>query len=82
MHRAAAYTDAGANGIFVPGLVDEPLIEEFCRNTVLPNIMMMDGVPTLQRLAELGVSRVSYGPAPFFSLMTLLEERASAIYAS
>ncbi len=81
--KAIAYRDAGASGIFVPGLVDEALIADFCRHNMLPtNIMVMDGTPSLQRLAKLGVSRVSYGPGPFFSLMGLLEAHASAIYES
>ncbi|NJR71734.1 MAG: isocitrate lyase/phosphoenolpyruvate mutase family protein, partial [Gammaproteobacteria bacterium] len=29
--RAYAYAEAGAKGIFVPGLIDEPLLERMCR---------------------------------------------------
>ncbi len=81
--RAIAYKDAGASGIFVPGLIDEKLIEGFCKSNTLPtNIMMMEGAPSVQRQAELGVSRISYGPGPFFSMMAHLKEQASSIYAS
>ncbi|HEV8579412.1 MAG TPA: isocitrate lyase/phosphoenolpyruvate mutase family protein [Thermoanaerobaculia bacterium] len=75
--RAAAYHDAGASGFFVPGLVDEELITELCAASPLPvNVMMMDGVPPVARLAELGVSRISFGPLPFLQLEETLREQA------
>lgn len=68
--RSSAYHDAGASGLFVPGLIDEMLVEELCDTTSLPvNIMMMEGAPSHARLAELGVSRISHGPLPFIMLM-------------
>ncbi|MGH8249644.1 MAG: isocitrate lyase/PEP mutase family protein [Steroidobacteraceae bacterium] len=76
--RAASYRDAGASGLFVPGLVDEKLIGDLCRSAPLPvNIMMMEGAPSTSRLAELGVARVSYGPLPFIAQMEELERRAA-----
>lgn len=81
--RASAYEEAGASGFFAPGLVDQRLIEDLCRHTRLPvNIMMMDGAPSIGQLAELGVSRVSFGPAPFVGLMQALTEKAGAAFAS
>src|SRR5580700_3872792 len=59
--RASAYTAAGASGFFIPGLVDEVQIGRICDCVALPvNVMVMDGVPPNSRLAELGVSRISY----------------------
>ena len=81
--RAAAYEAAGASGIFVPGLADERLIEAICAATALPvNLIMMEGVPSISQLADLGVARVSYGGRPFRSLMAELKDRATAILES
>ena len=42
--RAEAYADAGADGIFVPGLTDLALIGKFVQLTPLPvNIMVTQG---------------------------------------
>lgn len=75
LERARAYADAGADGIFVPGLVDKALISRFTRAAPLPvNIMILDGSLSAKRLGELGVARVSQGPSPYLSLMKLLGE--------
>ena len=56
--RAKVYADAGADGIFVPGLNDLALIEKFVRLTPLPvNIMVTQGVPEIADLARIGVRR-------------------------
>lgn len=74
--RAAAYAQAGANGFFVPGLVDPDLIGVICEAASLPvNIMMMDGAPSGDALASFGVARISYGPGPYFEAMTGLANR-------
>lgn len=73
--RAKAYSDAGASGIFIPGLVDEVLIERFCNAIALPvNIMRSPQAASEQRLAELGVSRISYGPYPYIHAMEQLTQ--------
>ena len=80
--RAVAYRDAGASGFFAPGLAAAGLIAEICDACPLPvNILMREGVPSIPRLAELGVSRVSYGPYPFIALMAELKQRAAALRA-
>ena len=79
--RAAAYAEAGASGIFVPGLADEGLIADFCESNPLPvNVMLMEGVPGVARLRELGIARVSYGPSPYIAMTAALKEAASAVY--
>lgn len=76
--RAAAYGEAGASGFFVPGLVDERLIAEICEATVLPvNVMMLDGAPAPERLAALGVRRVSFGPIPYIAAMGFVRQQAA-----
>jgi 2-methylisocitrate lyase-like PEP mutase family enzyme len=64
VRRAAAYRDAGADGVFVPGIVDGPTIGELVRGIHLPvNVMAGPGAPDVGKLAELGVARVSLGTA-------------------
>lgn len=77
LDRAKAYAAAGASGYFVPGVVDDALIGQICRGVSLPvNVMVMEGVPSNARLAELGVARTSYGPIPYVRAMKILEQEA------
>jgi 2-methylisocitrate lyase-like PEP mutase family enzyme len=81
LERARAVADAGADGLFLPGLVDEKLIARAVKGTPLPlNLMVQAATPAITRLAELGVARVSYGPGPYLSLMKQLEEAARAAH--
>lgn len=77
--RAAAYADAGADGIFLPGLADEALVARAAEVIALPlNIMVMPSTPARARLAELGVARVSHGPGPWRLAMDAVEQAARA----
>ena len=77
IERAQAYEKAGANGFFAPGLGDEGLIETLCKATALPvNIIALAHVPPRQRLAELGVARISHGPVPYRQMAEWLEAKA------
>ena len=81
--RAKAYADAGADGIFVPGLTDIALIEKFVQLTPLPvNIMVTQGVPQIGDLARAGVRRVSLGPWPMMAAMRVIGQAAAAVTAS
>jgi 2-methylisocitrate lyase-like PEP mutase family enzyme len=82
VHRSKAYADAGASGFFVPGLQEEALIARICDETALPvNVMVMEGVPDNERLAQIGVARISYGPIPYIQAMNGLQEQATALSA-
>jgi 2-methylisocitrate lyase-like PEP mutase family enzyme len=62
--RAIAYVDAGADGIFVPGVVYEPTIADLVRAIPAPlNILIAPTAPPIARLEELGVRRVTCGSA-------------------
>ena len=75
--RANAYADAGADGLFAPGLIDPVLIAELASSTSLPvNIMIGEGSPSIASLAAAGVARVSHGPGPYLSAMTTLATAA------
>ena len=77
LERGHAYADAGAHGLFVPGLIDERLIARYCDEAPLPvNIMVWPGTPPLRRIAELGASRISHAGAPYRIAMDALEEAA------
>lgn len=82
LQRARAYADAGADGLFVPGVVAAPLIARLAEASPLPlNVMAMPGVPDRVRLAELGVARISHGPGPYRGAMQWLTEAARAAMA-
>jgi len=77
LERARAFADVGADGLFLPGLVEEKLIARAVKGSPLPlNVMVQAQTPSLGRLAELGVARVSHGPGPYLSLMKQLAEAA------
>ncbi len=60
--RAAEYLDAGADGIFVPGVADISVIAELVERIPAPlNIMVGPGSPSIAELGKLGVRRVSAG---------------------
>jgi methylisocitrate lyase len=77
IERARAYAEAGADGLFAPGLADIGLIARLAKSSPLPlNIMVGDATPSLCALAENGVARVSHGPRPYLIAMDALQEAA------
>lgn len=60
--RASAYADAGADSLFVPGLVDLDTVTALVQACPLPiNVMAGPGAPTVAEFASAGVRRVSVG---------------------
>lgn len=77
--RARMYKDAGADGVFAPGLADPALIGLLCERLDLPvNIIALPNVPPAPVLASLGVARISYGPVPYRRMTAWLEGEAKA----
>jgi 2-methylisocitrate lyase-like PEP mutase family enzyme len=63
--RAMAYVEAGADGIFVPGLSDPVEVRALTEALEVPvNVLAIPG-RSLVELAELGVRRVSTGSLPY-----------------
>ena len=82
IERARAYAAAGADGIFVPGLLDQALIARVCEAVSLPvNVMIGDGSPSTGQVAAAGVARISHGPRPFLMAMQALREAAAQTLA-
>ena len=60
--RARVYADAGANGIFVPGLLDIEALRTLATSVDLPvNVMVGPGAPSIDDLASTGARRFSAG---------------------
>ena len=60
--RAARYQAAGADGIFVPGLIDAKAIKAIAGQLKLPlNVMAWPTLPPAKELQTLGVRRLSTG---------------------
>lgn len=62
LDRARRYVDAGADGIFVPGVTDSATIAALAGAISVPlNVMAVPGAPTVAELGALGAARVSLG---------------------
>ncbi len=82
IERGRAYLDAGAPVVFVPGKVDEAAIVSLV-DAFGPQRLTLIGVPggpSLARLEELGVARVSYGPMSQRVALTALQELVEEIH--
>jgi 2-methylisocitrate lyase-like PEP mutase family enzyme len=76
--RGQAYTAAGADGFFVPGLTDSALIGRICAAVHLPVNVMRMGDMQIADLAAQGVGRISHGPGPYRVAMAELTARCVA----
>ena len=80
--RAKDYASAGADGLFVPGLVQTADIEQIASATRLPlNLMLLPGLPNAEKLGRAGMRRLSAGPAVFLSAYAQLEADTTALMA-
>jgi 2-methylisocitrate lyase-like PEP mutase family enzyme len=78
--RAMAYVRAGADGIFVPGVVDGPAIEALVGQIPAPvNILFIPGSHERTQLAALGVQRISTGSLLFRVALGSALAAASAV---
>jgi 2-methylisocitrate lyase-like PEP mutase family enzyme len=60
--RAGVYAQAGADGIFVPGVTDPGVLRTLVAEIPLPlNVLAGPGAPPVDELAAIGVRRVSVG---------------------
>jgi 2-methylisocitrate lyase-like PEP mutase family enzyme len=83
LDRAAAYLRAGADGIFVPGVVDPETVAALVAGIPAPvNILAGPGAPTVPDLAKLGVARVSLGSAVAEAAYAVVRRAAEEAYGS
>jgi 2-methylisocitrate lyase-like PEP mutase family enzyme len=60
--RAKRYIEAGADSIFIPMAVDEDLLKRFVAAIAAPiNSLAWKGLPSVARLKEIGIRRLSAG---------------------
>ena len=82
VERGRAFLDAGAPVVFVPAMLNEEqvttLVDAFGEQRL--TCIGIPGMPSLARLQELGVARVSYGPMPQRVALTALQELVEEIH--
>ncbi len=82
IHRLQAYEAAGADGVFVPGLIDPESIATIVREVSLPlNVYALPGTPSIAELQDLGVTRLSVGCGPLQALLARARNIAQALKA-
>ena len=76
IERGRAYLDAGAPVVFVPARLDEQQVAAIVDAWGPQKLTLIGipGLPSLARLEELGVARVSYGPMSQNVALTALQE--------
>jgi 2-methylisocitrate lyase-like PEP mutase family enzyme len=80
LHRLAAFRDAGADCVFLPGLRDAATIARLVKDLDFPlNILAGPGSPSVPELRQLGVARVSLGSGPMRATLDLLGRMAEEL---
>lgn len=78
--RVELYTANGADGIFVPAIINESEIRGVVESTMLPvNVMSMPDLPCFQTLKNLGVKRISMGPFLYNNAIYNIQNSIEAI---
>jgi 2-methylisocitrate lyase-like PEP mutase family enzyme len=80
VRRLQAYADAGADGLFAPGLTDLDEIARLVRAVPRPlNVYAGPGVPSVPELAAAGVRRLSVGCGPMQAVLGLTRRIAEEL---
>lgn len=80
VRRARAYLGAGADGIFIPGVVDGATVERLVAAIDAPlNILAGPGAPSVPELRAIGVRRVSVGSSLARSVMSAARRAAATL---
>lgn len=77
VERAMAYAQAGASGLFAPGLGDPDLIRRICGEIDLPVNIMIGLGREAEEFGALGVARLSLGPAAYLAVKAAATETIS-----
>jgi 2-methylisocitrate lyase-like PEP mutase family enzyme len=77
VRRANAYREAGADCLFVPGVVDSPTLTKLVREIKGPmNVLAGPGLPNVAELQGLGVARLSVGSGIMRATLALARDAA------
>lgn len=80
--RLQGYRDAGADCVFVPGLLDTKTIGRIVSDLRCPlNILAMPGSPSIAQLTGLGVKRISLGSGPMRAALGTLRRLGQEVKA-
>jgi 2-methylisocitrate lyase-like PEP mutase family enzyme len=80
LSRAGAYVGAGADSLFVPGLIDLETLRTLVEQSPLPvNVMVWPGAPTVAELEAVGVRRISVGTAIAQAAYAVAERAAAEL---
>jgi len=80
LRRLSAYRDAGADCLFVPGLMDLSTIRQCVADLKCPvNILAVPSSPSVGELRDAGVRRISLGSGPMRAAMGLLRRLATEV---
>ncbi len=83
LKRMPLYEEAGADGLFIPGIENEEEIKTIVASTGLPiNVMCMPNLPDFQTLKRLGVKRISMGNFLFEDMYKNLYHTLGSIVSS
>ncbi|HEU5472336.1 MAG TPA: isocitrate lyase/phosphoenolpyruvate mutase family protein [Actinophytocola sp.] len=83
LERAAAYVEAGADGIFLPGVVDPETVATLAKEVSVPlNVLAGPGAPSVSTLADLGVARVSVGSSLAQAAYAVVRRGAQEVLSS
>jgi 2-methylisocitrate lyase-like PEP mutase family enzyme len=85
IERGSCYTEAGADGIFVPdmGDLDKAGIGQLVKELAAPlNIIIGDSSTSIEELEQLGVARVSFGPRVMRAMLSYMTEITSEVIQS
>jgi 2-methylisocitrate lyase-like PEP mutase family enzyme len=80
VRRLAAFRDAGADCLFVPGVRDRETIGRIVTDLKYPiNILAVPGAPSIPELVRLGVKRISLGSGPMRAALGFLRRLAEEV---
>ncbi|MFE3451245.1 isocitrate lyase/phosphoenolpyruvate mutase family protein [Nonomuraea sp. NPDC059194] len=83
LERVAAYVEAGADGVFVPGLLDLRAITTVVEKAGVPvNVLVGPGAPDVAALAGCGVARISLGSAVAQAAYAVARRAAVELYST
>ncbi|MER5734923.1 isocitrate lyase/phosphoenolpyruvate mutase family protein [Streptomyces sp. NPDC002262] len=83
LDRARRYVDAGADGVFVPGVTDPGLITSLAEGLTVPlNVLAGPGTASVKELGALGVARVSLGSGIAQAAFSAARRAARELYGA